>query len=136
MVLIVCLDDKNGMSFNRRRQSRDLILCERILSIVGDSKVYMMPYSAKIFPADNAAICPCENLASIADSSGFYFAEIDDPEDLLGIADEVIVYRWNRTYPADRYFPMEILQDHWTLVRKNDFPGNSHPQITEEVYRK
>lgn len=30
MRLIVCLDDKNGMAFNHRRQSRDRIVTEKI----------------------------------------------------------------------------------------------------------
>ena len=31
MTIIVCLDDKNGLSFNNRRQSRDKILIEDII---------------------------------------------------------------------------------------------------------
>ena len=37
MNLIVCLDDKNGMAFNGRRQSRDRLLTEDLLQTVGES---------------------------------------------------------------------------------------------------
>ena len=33
MILIVAVDDRNGMTFNHRRQSQDKRLRERILSI-------------------------------------------------------------------------------------------------------
>ena len=33
MKLIVCLDDKNGMMFNKRRQSRDRVLIENVLEL-------------------------------------------------------------------------------------------------------
>ena len=31
MRVIVCVDDNGGMLFNHRRQSRDRVLCERVL---------------------------------------------------------------------------------------------------------
>ena len=120
MVLIACLDDKNGMSFGGRRQSRDRVVCERILSLSKENRVFMKRYSAKLFPTGNAAVCPCEELAFATGTPGYCFVEIDDVDALLASADEVILYRWNRTYPADRYFPTEILQDGWTLICKND----------------
>ena len=33
MKLIVCMDDKNGMAFNHRRQSRDRVLAKRIMEL-------------------------------------------------------------------------------------------------------
>ena len=55
MRVIVCVDDNGGMLFNHRRQSRDRVLCERVLQMADerDCSVYMNTYSAKIFPEDN-----------------------------------------------------------------------------------
>lgn len=40
MIAIVCVDDKSGTMFNRRRQSQDRVLREAILEKVGE-KPYM-----------------------------------------------------------------------------------------------
>jgi hypothetical protein len=83
MILIVCIDDKNGMAFNGRRQSRDSILCERIMSVVGEKRIYMRPDSAKLFSGHGMHICVSEVLVNAADNAHYYFAEIDDPSQLL-----------------------------------------------------
>lgn len=43
MRLIVCLDDKNGMAFNHRRQSRDRIITETIEELVKGSTLHFSP---------------------------------------------------------------------------------------------
>lgn len=42
MKLIVCMDDKNGMAFNHRRQSRDRVLAERIMELTENAKLYRL----------------------------------------------------------------------------------------------
>ena len=49
MNIIVCLDDKNGMLFNKRRQSSDIKIIDRIMEITQDSALLMNSYSAKQF---------------------------------------------------------------------------------------
>ena len=49
MKIIICLDDKNGMLFAARRQSRDSALCERVIGLSKGSRLYMNEYSAKLF---------------------------------------------------------------------------------------
>ena len=39
MRVIVCLDDRNGMLFNRRRQSRDRRVVEDILRELGEKRL-------------------------------------------------------------------------------------------------
>ena len=46
--------------------------------------------------------------------------------------EQVILYRWNRAYPADLYWDLPL--DGWTLERREEFPGYSHKIITKEVY--
>lgn len=123
MKLIVCLDDNNGMMFNKRRQSRDKVLIENILESCKGDKLYTNEYSAKLFP---------ENLVEISENpeNGYCFAENffvneDDVE-------EIVVYKWNRLYPADTYFNIDL--NNWTLTETTDFEGSSHEQITREIY--
>lgn len=126
MKLIICLDSKNGMMFNRRRQSRDRILIENILELCKGETVFTNEYSAPLFP-DNTAVT-CENPQDI--EKGFLFAEnFTVPEDKI---EKIIVYKWNRVYPADTYFSISL--DKWVLEETVEFAGSSHEKITREIY--
>ena len=49
MTLIVCVDDNMGMLFNHRRQSKDVVVRERILKQAEGKHLWMNHYSAKQF---------------------------------------------------------------------------------------
>jgi len=130
--LIVCLDDRNGMMFNRRRQSRDMLLCERVLALT-TGKLYMNAYSAKIFP-ESEKIVACEDFLTKAGKNDFCFCEdaVETLENVTGI----IIYRWNRLYPADVHFGFDLEEEGFELVSTEEFIGNSHPVITEKIFKK
>ena len=132
MNLIVCLDERNGMMFNHRRQSQDRVLRERVLSIV-PGKLYMSAYSAKQF-GENDRIIADDDYAMHAGEDDFCFAE--DGDISLANVKTIIIYRWNRHYPADKRFDFDIEAMGYTLVSTEDFIGYSHPVITEQIYRK
>ena len=64
MNIIVCVEDNNGMMFNKRRVSQDVAVREDIYKNLGDKKLIMNAYSFKMFDADNSgkAIVTEENL--------------------------------------------------------------------------
>ena len=41
MKMIVCLDDRNGVSFNNRRQSRDRVVIQDILTLTRGHGLYV-----------------------------------------------------------------------------------------------
>ena len=41
MIVMVCIDDHNGMMFNHRRQSRDRAVIERVLRCAESSRLWM-----------------------------------------------------------------------------------------------
>ena len=45
MIVIVCVDDNNGMMFNKRRQSQDRVLRQRMLELAGEKKLPVMIHS-------------------------------------------------------------------------------------------
>ena len=126
MKLIVCLDDNNGMMFNKRRQSRDRVLIENVLEFCKGEKLYTNEYSAKLFPEKTVEIF--ENVEQIGIS--FCFAEDFTVNEEY--VDEIIVYKWNRLYPADTYFNINL--ENWSLIESVDFEGSSHEKITREIY--
>lgn len=133
MNLIVCVDDDNGMLFNQRRQSQDRILRQRILKITKDKKLRMNHYSGKQFEKEDASnIYLDDNFLFIALDDDFCFVENANVASLEDQFEKIIVYKWNRKYPSDLQFTINLLA--WKLVSIYEFAGYSHEKITEEVY--
>lgn len=129
MILIVCVDNNDGMMFNKRRQSRDRVLIERIKCITEGKSLWMNSYSAPLF---GNGVCVDEAFQSKAAEGEFCFVENERP--LEEKAEKVILYKWNRDYPADMYFNIDLSV--WRLAASTGFEGYSHEKITEEIYVK
>jgi hypothetical protein len=134
MKIALCLDDRNGMSFAGRRQSMDEILRQDLLLLVKGHRLWMSPYSAAQFDSlpENVQV----DGACLEKSGQEDWCFVEDG-DVLSVQDRVTqfaIYRWNRHYPSDRKFPLEVFQDRWKLESCREFPGKSHENITLEVY--
>ncbi len=127
MTLIVCLDDKNGMMFGAKRQSRDSALIQRILALTEGKKLVLSPYSASLFE-EKEEVAVAEDPASVADAEDFLFIENTRLPD-SGF-DTLLIYRWNRRYPATRFFTLST--EGFRPAERTDFAGSSHDCITEE----
>lgn len=135
MVLIVCVDDEMGMLFNHRRQSQDKILRQRILDATEGKHIWMNHYSAKQF-GEARQINTDEAFMNEAAPEDFCFAEDCSLAQYEQWIDRIILYRWNRRYPADMHFDIPLAEHGWKLCQSADFAGSSHEKITEEVYVK
>lgn len=133
MILMVCIDDRGGMMFNHRRQSRDRVLCARMLEIVKESRLHVTPYTQKIFDP-TAPLCVSDTPWVAVKDGEYYFAE-DGEIPAKGI-EKIYLYRWNRAYPGDRFFEFDLAALGFTLTHSEDFVGSSHDRITEEIYVK
>lgn len=130
MHIVICLDDRNGILFNRRRLSSDRAVSARILE-TATGRLWMSPNSVKLFL--DAQLCVDEDYLNQAGAGDTCFAENLDFLNYMNEAESVTVYRWNRAYPSDTKVPADFL-DGWTLTQSTDFPGNSHETVTEERY--
>lgn len=129
MILAVCADNAFGMSFMGRRQSKDAALCRRLAELSG-GRLRMRDYSAKQFE------CPVyagDDYLTGAETGDWCFVEKAEDLDSVGTPEQIVLFRWNRDYPADRYFKFP---GQWRLVSAEDFPGTSHDTITQEVYEQ
>ena len=131
MKLIVCLDNKNGMAFHNRRLSSDLAVTKKIVEIARGRKLWMNSYSGYLFADCRENIQIDEDFLHNAQKEDFCFAEVSDICSAIPNVQELYVFRWNRIYPADLYFP-NIPGKSQILA---EFAGNSHEKITLEVYR-
>lgn len=137
MILIACVDDKLGMLFNRRRQSQDRILRERILQLTDGKTLWMNEYSRKQFgDAEIPQIRVSETFLQEAGEGDYCFLETVDPAPYEASIEQIVLYKWNRVYPADVHFSIPLQEHGWKIVQTTDFPGSSHDKITEEVYTK
>jgi hypothetical protein len=131
MNLIVCIDDGGGMHFNRRRQSSDRYVTERIVNLAKESRLLVNSYTAKLFPEET--VVRSEQLWEAAQTQDYCFVEDKDVAAAAAQADKIVVFHWNRKYPADLYFPLDALEKR-KLIQREEFPGYSHERITMEVY--
>lgn len=135
MKLILCLDDHNGYSFNRRRQTRDRNVRRHFIAVVGDRNemIYVNSYTRRSFVSDEL-FAPCiadegdEFLCKAQEEGAWAFSENRDVSSFINDVDEMLIYRWNRTYPRDICFPQEEF-DSFTVVSKVPVYANSHENV-------
>lgn len=132
MKLIVCIDDRMGMAFNKRRQSRDRMLIEDLVHHVGNAPLYVTPYTAKLFEGHTLDLRVTDSPLLDAKGNDYCFTELDTPSHDTDIS-ELTVYRWNRHYPSDTVFPLDLSR--FTLISSSEFVGSSHEKITKEVLK-
>ena len=133
MILIVCVDDHNGMMFNHRRQSQDRVLRADVLELTAGKTLWMNAYSRKQFTESDAVqIQVDETFLDVAVDGEFCFVENMDVSGCLERVEEIYLYHWNRDYPADMYFPVDL--SGWKCAETKEFAGSSHEKITRERY--
>lgn len=132
MLAALCLDDRSGLSFNHRRLSRDRAQQEDLLSLCREHRLWLAPCSAPLFDwaGDRASVD--EALLDRAGPGEVCFLE--DRLPLMDAVEGLILYRWNRAYPADVHFRPDLSA--FTLTQRTEFPGTSHEVITREIYRR
>lgn len=133
MKIIVCLDDRNGMMFNRRRQSQDRMVREDIMRL--SLPIVMNAYSYKMFEKDAFAetIIVNDELPVLKEAC-YQFIEDLDVKPYENQITEIIVYSWNRNYPSDLKWTIDLTDKQWQKISETEFKGSSHDSITKKVY--
>ena len=131
MQVIITVENRNGMLFNHRRVSRDQKISERILAYCKEKRLWMNAYSAKLFE-NNPQIRVSETFLEQKDA--ICFVENQDVTPYLPEIDTIILFHWNRDYPADFFFTVDLSE--WNRIHQEEFAGKSHEKITMEVYKK
>ena len=79
MTLAFCVDDRGGLSFNRRRQSRDRAVSADLLSQAGECTLWVEPYSRPLFPEEAEHIRTAEEPWTQAGPEDVCFLELTGP---------------------------------------------------------
>ena len=133
MKVILCLDNSNGMLFNGRRQSQDSLLREKVLSMASGARLFMNSYTAKQFEGEENIFVSDEFLNEAQTEDLCFVENCNIPLDRV---DEFYIFRWNRDYPGDVFFEINLEEEGFKRTCKEDFVGNSHKKITLEIYRR
>lgn len=131
MKVIVCIDDNKGMLFNARRQSRDKAVIEDVMK--QSEKVWIHSFSEKLFTDYEAEITIDDEFLKKAGKGESCFVENQALKSYEDEIEQLIVYKWNRKYPADFLLDLEL--DKWQLIEETEFVGSSHEKITKEIYK-
>lgn len=135
MHIIVCVDDRMGMLFNNRRQSRDRVVREDMLLLIGEQKLWVSPYTARQFAdVQQNQLLVAEDFLEQAGKGEYCFVEDVDVTPYIHCVEQIIVYHWKRAYPADTYFTVDLSE--FQLKEYCNLTGSSHPDMIKEIYTK
>lgn len=138
MIIIACIDNSNGMMFNKRRLSRDKSVITDIRTMTAGQRLMMNRYSYSLFN-EYSQDMPCCVSESFLDEAGEYdycFVENRNIIPYIHKIEGIVLYRWNRDYPSDFKFELQLDDSNLKLAESRDFQGFSHNLITKEVYTK
>ena len=137
MIVIACLDQRNGMAFNHRRQSQDCVLRGHVAELVANAPLWMNHYSASQFATESIPNLNIDDAFLQKAAQGEYCFVEDAPlAPFEKWIERIIIFRWDRTYPADQYFDLQLGPDQWHLIGMSEYAGHSHDLITMEVYER
>ena len=138
MIILTAVDDRNGLLFNHRRQSQDAALREHILALTGESRLWMNAYSFKQFEGMEeslrAGITVDEEFLTKAAEDDYCFVENVPVLPCVQAVKKVILFKWNRAYPGDFFFDLQLTEPFWRKTETSEFAGTSHETITKEIY--
>lgn len=136
MILCVTVDNNMGMTFNNRRQSQDKLLRNYLIEMTRKSRLWINNYTAQQFEVPlEGHIQVDDNFLNKAKEGDFCFVENLKVSQYQNRIKKIILFKWNRVYPADTYFDIPLTKDSWELTSVIEFEGNSHKKITKEEWK-
>ena len=136
MKIIACLCNKGGLLFNHRRQSRDRVLIQNLSEYIGDGAVFINDFSSSLFLNTEMSAIEVSSPLEAAGEDDFVFVENLSLSGHESKINEMVIYKWNRDYPADFRLDVSPHDLGLSLVETSEFKGSSHDRITREIYRK
>ena len=133
MTTIVCIDEKDGLLFLGKRQSRDAAVRDYILRKKGKGRLLMNAYSAKQFETADGITVTEDPLAEAKEDDVCF---IENLPLSLSLPHTLLTVLWNRRYPADTFLDRAALHRCFTPVKTEEFVGKAHEKITVVTYRR
>jgi hypothetical protein len=136
VIVILCIDDNLGMMFNHRRQSKDRFLLDDVIGYIREQTLYMDGYSYTMFSnLGSESLIVDHKFLDKAAKGEYCFVEDRFLIPYVKRIEKLIIYKWNRRYPADLYLDLS-LGDGWKMIGTKELKGSSHEKITKEIYTR
>lgn len=135
LIIAVCIDGRGGMLFNRRRQSQDRAQREDLLRFCGGRRLWVAPYSAPLF-GEREEIRVDEEFLEKAEAGEVCFVEDRPIAPAAERMEALVVYDWDRAYPADVHLDFDPAAEGFALTEETEFPGSSHGRIIRRIYER
>ena len=132
MIILLCLDEKNGMMFHNRRQSQDRGLRSYIREMTLGANVYMNQYTKKLYQEFPDAMVR-EDFLFHAKAGDYCLVEDQELCPVESRIEKLIIFRWNKIYPADQ--TLDLCLAEWKLQEEEEFEGSTH-HIRKETYTR
>ena len=121
MIIILCLDNNNGMMFNDRRQSQDRGLREYIAEMTKGEKVYMNAYTEKLYEEINDPVV-CEDFLHKAGKGETCIVENLPLKSVIDQIEEIVIFQ-----------VLDVDLEEWKLAEEEQIEGSTH-EITKQIY--
>lgn len=128
MIAITCAAKNGAILFNKRRCSKDREVISDIIATFGED-IRVTSFSRDLFEGYGVSTVTVNELC---DDDIFFFEDIPFNEFSKKVS-RLIVYRWDRVYPAG--LSLEI-DNSFKLIEKTEIMGYSHDKIIREVYSR
>jgi len=139
MILVAAVDDRYGLMFNKRRQSKDVKLREHLLALCNGRELRMNDYTFGQFTEAELAdhkIYVGDDFLDSATEDSICFVENRSVLAYEDKVDKIWIYKWNRKYPSDVSFDIPLMEHKWNCTICEEFVGNSHEKITLEEWTR
>ena len=133
ITVVICLDDKGGMTVFGKRQSRDRLLISELCESV-EGSIYISEFSKPLFIPHEGKYRISDDPLGECPDGGVCFIENMELAPHLHEIGTLMLYKWNEVYPSDR--KIDISFDGFRVVNKLEFAGSSHDKITKLVMRR
>ncbi len=137
MTLIITVDECFGLAFGGRRQSRDRELTRDAVRLACGRRIIAREYSRLLFEEageDTKEIIFVDEPTRAAERDDVVLLELCVTAEDLSRADELVVYNFNRRYPATSKLDTALVERDFTSVKTLEFRGNSHEKLTRVEY--
>ena len=135
LTVALCIDERGGMIFNKRRVSRDRVLISELVGSV-NGKIYINEFSKLLFEPHSDRVVICADALNDAPDGAICFIEVPPLKPHIKDISRLIVYNWNRTYPYDLKLDISPEKEGFRLVSTYEFEGSSHEKITKEIFER
>lgn len=133
MIIICCVEERNGMSFEGRRCARDAKMRDDVRSLY--PCLSMDAYAYAMYAQDDVDY-PYEICEDLSQAHYPCIVETIAPSLFEKDLQQIVLYQWHRQYPSTIQMDINLHDSSWECIDTYCFEGSSHDKITRAIFQK